>query len=56
MPRPPTCIKHNIMVLPNTVKYEPVSTTTNPVTQAAEVAVNTESVHDNESTLLFSEI
>lgn len=43
------------MILPNNVKYDPVSTTTNPVTQAAEVAVNMESVHDNESTLLFSE-
>jgi hypothetical protein len=44
------------MILPNTVKYEAVSTTANPVTHVAEVAVNMESVHDNDSNLLFSEI
>jgi hypothetical protein len=55
IPRPPICIRHNITIFPKNVKYEPVSTTANPVTHAAEVAVNMESVHDNESILLFSE-
>jgi hypothetical protein len=43
------------MILPNTVKYDPVSTTTSPVTQAAEVAVKMESVQDSESILFFSD-
>jgi hypothetical protein len=35
-----------IIILPNIEKDESVSTTVKPVTQAADVAVNIESVHD----------
>ena len=39
-PRPPIWIKNNITNWPKTLQWVPVSTTTNPVTQVADVAVN----------------
>jgi len=45
MPRPPNCIKTKITPWPKGVKAVPVSTTTSPVTQAADVAVNSASTH-----------
>ncbi|KAF5033556.1 hypothetical protein DSECCO2_605480 [anaerobic digester metagenome] len=38
-PSPPTCMSITIIVLPKTVQWEAVLTTTSPVTQTADVAV-----------------
>ena len=39
-PKPPTWISARIAIWPNGLQYVPVSTTTRPVTQTADVAVN----------------
>ena len=41
MPNPPICISVRIIICPNNVKCNPVSYTISPVTQVAEVEVNT---------------
>jgi len=41
IPKPPICISVRIIICPNKVKCIPVSYTINPVTQVAEVEVNT---------------
>ncbi len=40
MPKPPTWIRARITPSPNPLQYVPVSTTTRPGTQAADVEVN----------------
>jgi hypothetical protein len=45
IPRPPTWIRRRITIWPNNEKSFPVSFTTRPVTQVAEVAVNRASVY-----------
>jgi hypothetical protein len=44
-PMPPTWIKQRMIPCPKAVKYVPVSTTINPVTHTAEVAVKRASIH-----------
>ena len=39
-PSPPICNNKSITIWPNCVKYSPILTTDNPVTQTADVAVN----------------
>ena len=43
-PRPPICISERMTSLPNRVNTSPVFTTVRPVTQTAEVAVNSASI------------
>jgi len=46
IPSPPIWIRIIITHCPKGVKKDPVSTTTNPVTQVADVAVNRASVQE----------
>ena len=48
MPKPPSCMSKIITICPNKEKYLPVSTTANPVTQAADVAVKSASTQGME--------
>ncbi len=47
MPNPPSCMRQRITAWPKPVKYVPVSTRINPVTQVADVAVNSASTQES---------
>ena len=48
MPSPPIWMSARMTIWPNGLKWVPVSTTVNPVTQVALVAVNSASTKDND--------
>ena len=51
MPRPPICIKINIMTCPKILHVDTVGTVTNPVTQTEVAAVNNASMYGIDSPL-----
>jgi hypothetical protein len=52
MPRPPICIRRRITPWPKADQWLAVSLTTRPVTQMADVEVNSESVNEVHSRLM----
>ena len=51
IPRPPTCIKSNMTICPNTLHVDTVGSVTKPVTQVEVVAVNSASRYGTASPL-----